>query len=84
MNPEIINWLIYLGVGGVSGWLESILIKGAGLGVIGNILLGTVGSCVSGYFFGDALGSSLLGHAIMAALGATVILIALGFLKKLV
>jgi uncharacterized membrane protein YeaQ/YmgE (transglycosylase-associated protein family) len=82
MSPEVQNWLFYLGIGAVSGWLGSSLIKGAGLGLIGNILAGIVGSFVGGYFLGNALGNGLLGQILTSAFGAAVVLFGISLVKR--
>jgi uncharacterized membrane protein YeaQ/YmgE (transglycosylase-associated protein family) len=82
MDSNVTNWLIYLRIGAISGWLGSNLIRGAGLGLVGNIIAGIVGSFVGGYFLGNALGNGLLGHIITSALGAALVLFAISLIKK--
>ena len=44
------EWLSWLIVGAIAGWLAGLLVKGdEGLGVIGHIVLGLVGALVAGY-----------------------------------
>jgi uncharacterized membrane protein YeaQ/YmgE (transglycosylase-associated protein family) len=50
------NWLITLIIGGIVGWLASILMKtNAQMGLLANILVGVIGS-VLGYWIAGMLG----------------------------
>ena len=50
------NWLIVLVIGGVVGWLASILMKSDGqMGIIANVLVGIVGSAL-GFWIAGAMG----------------------------
>ena len=71
---EIIVTLI---IGAAAGWLGSMIFKGSGLGLIGNIIVGIVGS-VLGYWIlgklGVSLGTGWISAILTGALGAIVIL----------
>ena len=41
---DLIVWLV---IGGVDGWLAGLLVKGYGLGLIGNIVVGIVGALIA-------------------------------------
>lgn len=44
------EWLSWIIVGAVAGWLAGMLVKGdEGLGVIGHIVLGLLGALIGGY-----------------------------------
>ena len=44
------EWLAWLVVGAIAGWLAGLLVKGdEGLGVIGHIVLGLLGALIGGY-----------------------------------
>jgi uncharacterized membrane protein YeaQ/YmgE (transglycosylase-associated protein family) len=49
MPGGIIAWIV---VGLVSGWLAGIMMKGGGYGMIGDLLVGLVGSLVGGFLMG--------------------------------
>jgi len=69
--------LAVLLVGGVAGWLGSMIYKGNGLGLFGNIVVGLLGGWLGYWFFGRlgiSLGHGLLGYIITAAIGAIIIL----------
>lgn len=43
------NILIWVVVGGVAGWLAGLVIKGTGLGIFGDIVIGVVGAFLGGF-----------------------------------
>lgn len=75
-------WFILIGL--LAGFLAGAVVKGHGFGIIGNIIVGIVGAVLGGVIF-SALGlvaTSLLGSLICAFVGAVVLLIIVGFIKK--
>ena len=50
--------IVILIIGGAAGWLGSMIYKGSGLGTLGNIVVGIIGSIV-GYWLLGKLGVSL-------------------------
>jgi uncharacterized membrane protein YeaQ/YmgE (transglycosylase-associated protein family) len=82
------DWLITLIVGGIVGWLASIVMKtNAQMGIIANVLVGVVGSLL-GYWIAGVLGIAPTGgilRFVVALIGAIVlifILRALGLFKR--
>ena len=74
--------IITLIVGGVIGWLASIVMKtNAQMGLLANIIVGIVGSLL-GYFLAGTLGvaASGVGRWVIGVLGAVVLI---GILKAL-
>ncbi len=72
-------------VGIVAGWLAGIIMKGRGFGIVINLIVGVIGAFVGGFVF-SFLGLSvhgLIGSVIMATVGAVVLLVVIGFLKRL-
>ena len=81
---DITSLIIFLAIGAVAGWLAGLLMKGAGFGILGNIVVGIIGAVVGGFVFG-LLGISfngLLGSIISATGGAVVLLFLISFFKK--
>ena len=75
------GWIIALIVGGIAGWLASLLMKrDASMGVFLNILVGCVGSVIGNLIAGPLLGISgsvqefSLRGLLVAVLGAAVLL----------
>ena len=67
-------WFLFIGL--IAGWLAGQLTKGTGFGLIGNLVVGVVGSYVGGLLL-DSLGISAygtIGSIISATLGAVVFL----------
>ena len=68
-------WLWFLFIGGVIGWLAGIITSGRGFGILGDIVIGSVGAMFGGWM-ADVLGLSIgssLGMFLMAVLGAVVL-----------
>ncbi|MBA3739683.1 MAG: GlsB/YeaQ/YmgE family stress response membrane protein [Chloroflexi bacterium] len=52
------EWLAWLIVGAIAGWLAGLLVKGdEGLGVIGHIVLGLVGALLGGWIVSQVTGN---------------------------
>jgi uncharacterized membrane protein YeaQ/YmgE (transglycosylase-associated protein family) len=65
----LVIWLI---VGAAAGWIAGIVVKGAGFGPLGNIVVGILGSIVAGFIFpllGIAFLPGLIGDVVYARLG---------------
>ena len=45
----MINILAWIIVGGIAGWLASLVVEGSGLGILGNIIVGIVGALIGGF-----------------------------------
>lgn len=71
------NWIISLIIGGIVGWLASIVMKtNAQMGWIANVAVGVVGSML-GYWIAGLLGFAAMGGIarFIVALGGAVLLI---------
>ena len=71
------NWIISLIIGGIVGWLASIVMKtNAQMGCLANVVVGVVGSML-GYWIVGLLGFAAMGGIarFMVALGGAVLLI---------
>lgn len=80
---NIILWLI---LGAIAGWLAGNIMRGGGFGLVGNIIVGIVGSLIGGYlapYVGlPATGSFSLGSLITAVIGAVILLFILGLIRR--
>ena len=65
----IISWLL---LGLVAGWLASLLMKGSGFGILGDIILGILGALVGGFLSSTLLGIDVTGFNITSILVATI------------
>jgi len=77
------NFLLWLIVGGIVGWLASILMRTNGQqGTILNIVVGIVGAFVASYFLSPMFGVSTINQgnysmpAILLSIGGAVVLLA--------
>ncbi|HPE87839.1 MAG: GlsB/YeaQ/YmgE family stress response membrane protein [Bacteroidales bacterium] len=79
---EIIGTIL---IGALAGWLGSMIYKGSGLGLLGNILVGIVGSFV-GYWLmgllGINLGEGWIAAILTGAIGAIIILFLLNLIIR--
>ncbi len=71
----ILGWII---LGGLAGWLASHLVRGTGLGLLGDILVGIVGGVIGGLIIGALGGTGITGFNlwsfVVAVLGAVLLL----------
>ena len=73
----LLSWLI---VGLIAGWLASLVMKGGGSGLIGDIVVGIVGALIGGFLAGtllgipDAVNGINLTSIFVAFLGAVVLI----------
>jgi uncharacterized membrane protein YeaQ/YmgE (transglycosylase-associated protein family) len=75
-------WFIIVGL--VAGWLAGVIMKGGGYGVIGDIVVGIVGALIGGYLF-SAMGlaaGGLLGAILIALIGAIILIALLRLIKR--
>jgi uncharacterized membrane protein YeaQ/YmgE (transglycosylase-associated protein family) len=78
------NFILFLIIGALAGWLAGQIMKGRGFGVIGNILVGVVGAFIGGFLF-RVLGFAafgLIAQLIMATIGALILLWIAGYVRK--
>ena len=77
--------LIWIVVGALAGWIAGKIVRGAGFGFLGNVVVGIVGSVVAGWLLpqlGFALGSGFLRSVLDAAIGAIVLLVLIGIIRR--
>jgi len=77
--------LIFLLIGGVAGWLASLIVRGAGFGLIGDIIVGIVGAFIAGLVLpavGVSIGSGIVGSIIHATIGAVILLFLIKLIKR--
>jgi len=82
---DLPQYLVVLLVGGVAGWLGSMIYKGSGLGLFGDIIVGLLGGWLGYWLFdrlGISLGHSLLGYIFTSAIGAIIILFLVRVISK--
>jgi uncharacterized membrane protein YeaQ/YmgE (transglycosylase-associated protein family) len=76
-------WFILIGL--IAGWLAGQLMKGGGFGVVGDIVVGIIGALLGGFLFsslGVSAGGGLLGAIIVATIGAVLLIFILRLVKR--
>jgi uncharacterized membrane protein YeaQ/YmgE (transglycosylase-associated protein family) len=77
--------LVILFVGLVAGWLAGKVVRGAGFGIIGDIIIGIIGALIASLLFpklGIHLGTGLVSEIIYSAIGAIILLVILRLLRS--
>jgi uncharacterized membrane protein YeaQ/YmgE (transglycosylase-associated protein family) len=76
----ILGWII---LGGLAGWLASRVVRGSGLGLLGDIVVGIVGGIIGGFIISVLGGSGITGFNlwsfVVAVLGAVLLLLIVRF-----
>ena len=85
MSTESI--LVALIVGGIGGWLAGLLVKGAGFGIVGNIVIGILGALLASWLLpqlglGFSVGNALMTSILYAMVGAIIVLVLLSMVRR--
>ncbi|NLO36913.1 MAG: GlsB/YeaQ/YmgE family stress response membrane protein [Clostridiaceae bacterium] len=81
------NWLSWIVVGGIAGWIASLLTRSnARMGLLANIIVGIVGGLLGGFLM-DLIGASgvtgfNLWSLLVSVIGATVLLWIINLIRK--
>jgi uncharacterized membrane protein YeaQ/YmgE (transglycosylase-associated protein family) len=78
-------WLVWtIPIGILAGWLASKLVKGRGMGLLMDLILGIVGAILGGFVFGllGIAAYTLLGRLVMATVGAVLLLLLVRAIKR--
>jgi uncharacterized membrane protein YeaQ/YmgE (transglycosylase-associated protein family) len=76
-------WFILVGL--VAGWLAGVIMKGGGFGVVGDIVVGIVGALIGGWLFtmmGVSSGGGTIGAIVVALVGAIILIFLLRLIKR--
>ena len=80
------DFIIFLAIGAVAGWLAGLIFKGGGFGLLWNIIIGIVGGVIGGWLLGPFLagvfGEGIIGGIVTAVVGAIVLLWIASMIKK--
>lgn len=77
--------LVFIIIGAIAGWLAGLIVKGFGLGLVGNIVVGIVGALIAGWLFprmGFAIGDGIFASIIHATIGAVILLVLIKLVKQ--
>lgn len=84
MNMSGESLLIIIIVGIVAGWLAGQIVRGAGFGLIGDLLIGIVGAFIGSWLLpriGIHLGAGIIRAIINATIGAIVLLLVIRLVR---
>src|SRR3954471_14277033 len=72
-------------IGAIAGWLAGQIVRGAGFGLIGNIVIGIIGALVASWLLpqlGVSLRSGVFRDIINGTIGAVVVLVILSLVRR--
>ncbi|MBR1188835.1 MULTISPECIES: GlsB/YeaQ/YmgE family stress response membrane protein [unclassified Bradyrhizobium] len=72
-------------IGAIAGWLAGKIVRGAGFGLIGNIVIGIIGAFLASWLLpqlGVSLGAGWIRDIVNATIGAVIILVILSLVKR--
>ena len=86
----MINLIVWLVVGGVIGWLASIVMKtDAQQGIVLNVVVGIVGTAIGGWFLAPLLGTGTINQdnlsissLVVSLLGAVILLAIVNLVRR--
>jgi uncharacterized membrane protein YeaQ/YmgE (transglycosylase-associated protein family) len=79
--------LILIVVGAVAGWLAGLLVRGFGMGLIGNIVVGIVGAFLASWLLprigvSFSVGNAMVTSILYATIGAVILLLIVGLVRR--
>ncbi|MFT4173544.1 MAG: GlsB/YeaQ/YmgE family stress response membrane protein [Rhodocyclaceae bacterium] len=75
-------WFVVVGL--VAGWLAGVLVKGSGWGILGDVCVGVAGALIGGLLFKllrIGMGG-FIGNIIVATIGAVILIFILRMFKR--
>ena len=77
--------LAVLVIGAIAGWLAGLIVRGAGFGLIGNIVIGIIGAFVASWLLpqlGVKFGGTWMSDIVNATIGAVIVLVILSLVRR--
>lgn len=79
--------IIALIIGGIGGWLAGVIVKGAGFGIVGNIVIGIIGAFLASWLLPQlglsfSVGNSIITSILYAMIGAIIVLVILSLIRR--
>ncbi len=78
---DFMDLLAFLIIGLIAGWIASLIVRGRGLGLVGDLAVGIVGAVLGGYLIGD-MGIGLTGSIISAIIGTIILLLIIKLIPR--
>ena len=83
MTMDMQTLIVSLLIGAIAGWLAGQVMRGAGFGLLGNVLLGMAGAIVAGWLFPGFLPiTGIAGAIVQSAIGAIIVLAVVCLVKR--
>jgi uncharacterized membrane protein YeaQ/YmgE (transglycosylase-associated protein family) len=82
---DLVGILIFLLIGAIAGWLAGQIMKGGSFGLLGDIVVGIVGSAIASFLLpklGIFIGGNIIGAIINATIGACILLFVLRLVRR--
>ena len=79
------EFVYFILVGLIAGWLAGVLVKGGGSGIVVDIIVGIIGALLGGWVFGlwgISAGGGLIGAIVTATVGAILFILILRAIKR--
>ena len=79
------EFVYFILVGLIAGWLAGVLVKGGGSGIVVDIIVGIIGALLGGWVFGllgISAGGGLIGAIVTATVGAILFILILRVIKR--
>jgi uncharacterized membrane protein YeaQ/YmgE (transglycosylase-associated protein family) len=80
-----VGWISYIVIGAIAGWIAGKIVKGAGSGIVMNIVIGVSGALIGGFllsFFLNTGGGGWFFTLFTAILGSVILLWLVGLVRK--
>lgn len=79
--------LILILVGAVAGWLAGVIVRGWGMGLVGNIVIGILGAFLATWLLprlgvAFSVGNAIVTSILYATIGAVILLLLLGLVRR--
>jgi uncharacterized membrane protein YeaQ/YmgE (transglycosylase-associated protein family) len=82
---EYMDLLVWIIIGGIAGWLASLVVKSVRVSLLGAIIAGIIGGVVSDFIFNllkIQTGSGLIGQILVPFVGAILVLLVYRAIRK--
>ncbi|MCU0837440.1 MAG: GlsB/YeaQ/YmgE family stress response membrane protein [Rhodospirillales bacterium] len=81
----LVNLALFLVIGLAAGWIASLIVRGRGLGLIGNLVVGVIGAYIGPFFlrFFNVSAGGLIGDLATATVGAMLLIFVIGVIKRI-
>jgi uncharacterized membrane protein YeaQ/YmgE (transglycosylase-associated protein family) len=82
------NFILWLIVGGIVGWLASLIMRDAGQGILMNIVVGIVGAFIGGWLISPMVGTGTIndgfsiGSFLVSLVGAIILLAIVNLFRR--